>query len=344
MSYRFFNTRQVRQTLWIELHNPPANFLTTDVLAELYQIIRAADKNDSVRVVVFTGGLPDRYVFHFSIPEIAAVGPQIKALRLDKIFRSPTGSAIARWQTALSLRLMQRFPAFEAFILNFTRRFRGRLPMLEMLMQMMAAYYAIENCRKITIAAINGSCNGGGTEMGACFDFRFMVGDGGFAIGQPEVLIGILPGGGGTQRVARLLGKAKAVEFILACNQWTPQVAKAAGLITDCFPKATFVEDVQAFADRMSRRSLVAFTEGRKAITQGLESELSRGLAVEMAGTVHCCSDPGAQGALDAYAAYLQKEVLDKPESGATFDDMVGVLESERITRNFTKRGPDGGD
>jgi enoyl-CoA hydratase/carnithine racemase len=91
-----------------------------------------------------------------------------------------------------------------------------------------------------------------GTEMAACFDFRFTVEDGGFSIGQSEVLVGIVPGGGGTQRVPRLIGLARALEFMLACDQWTPLRALQAGLVTAIFPRAEFEHAVQAFADRMS--------------------------------------------------------------------------------------------
>ncbi len=144
---------------------------------------------------------------------------------------------------------MRRYPAYETAMLWLARLVRKPLPAVHMLLQMNATYFAIENSRKLTVAAINGTCNGGGTEMGACFDFRFMVGDSGFTIGQPEALLGIVAGGGGTQRVTRLLGKAKALEFMLICEQWTPQQAKQHGLITGHFPKAKFRASVQAFTD-----------------------------------------------------------------------------------------------
>lgn len=341
MSYQFLKTRLVNHTLWIELHNPPVNFLTTDILVELYRAIRAAEQDDEVRVIVFTGGLADRYVFHFSIPELTRVSIDNKALLLDRIFAWPFSAAIARWQMALNLRLMRRFPAYERFILNATRRLRSRTPTLFVIMQMAATNFAIENCRKITIAAINGTCNGGGTEMSASFDFRFMVGDAGFTIGQPEVLVGILPGGGGTQRVTRLIGKARAVELMLACDQWTPQYAKQAGLITDHFARETFVQQVQDYADRMSLRNLRACHETRLAISRGLDAELSRGLALEMAGFVRCTTDPGTQAALVEYANYLQEEVEQKPDSPVEIERIVEMMESERITNYYKSPSDD---
>jgi enoyl-CoA hydratase/carnithine racemase len=220
-------------------------------------------------------------------------------------------------------------------VLGATRRLRGVAPTLHLVMQMMATYFAIENCRKITIAAINGSCNGGGTELGACFDFRFMVDDAGFRIGQPEVLLGILAGGGGTQRVTRLIGTARALEFMLVCDQWTPQQAKTAGLITGHFPKAAFVQQVQAFADRMSRRSLVACQATRHAIHRGSDTDVSRGLTIEMAGFPRCIDDPGTQAALTEYAHYLDGEVIGKPDAPADISRILETVEGEGYTRHF---------
>ena len=108
--------------------------------------------------------------------------------------------------------------------------------------QMTRAYHAIERLNKVTIAAINGTCNGGGTELSACFDFRFMIGDQGFTIGQPECLVGIVPGGGNTQRLPRLIGRAKALELMLKGNQLEPLEARQIGLITDFFKKKEFLK------------------------------------------------------------------------------------------------------
>jgi enoyl-CoA hydratase len=337
MSFRFLKTRQVENTRWIEFHNPPANIVTTDVMAELLRAFREADADPAVRVVVFTGGLPGRYVFHFSIPEILHAPRDNRKLLLNWIFKWQFTAAIGRWQMALSLRMMRNFRFYESMMLGLARMLRKQAPTFYLFFQTMATTYAIENCRKITIAAINGTCNGSGTEVAACYDFRFMIGDSGYSICHTEALIGIIPGGGGPQRVTRLVGRAKAIELILGCAIWTPEEAKQAGLITDHFPKAVFVEKVQAFANLMSRRSLIAFTAGRKAITRGMGVELSRGLAFDTEANVLCCDDPSSQAALREYAGYLQKNVEEKPDAPATMEEALEVLESDRITRFYSK-------
>ncbi|MDH4042813.1 MAG: enoyl-CoA hydratase/isomerase family protein, partial [Gammaproteobacteria bacterium] len=189
--------------------------------------------------------------------------------------------------------------------------------------------------RKITVAAINGTCNGGGTEMAACFDFRFMVEDAGFTIGQPEVLLGIIPGGGGTQRVSRLIGKARALEFMLTCDQWSPQRAAEAGLLTAHFPRADFEEAVQAFADRMSKRSPVAAFEARRAIHEGLDLSLGRGLAEELNSTLRCCDETSTTAALTEYGAILDELIFAKTDKPATIEEVMELVESDRVTRHY---------
>jgi len=153
---------------------------------------------------------------------------------------------------------MDRFPRWEAWNLKQAKKQKDRMFTLFLGLQMHRLYLAIERLNKVTIAAINGHCNGGGTELSACFDFRFMVGDQDFTIGQPEVLVGIIPGGGGSQRWPRLIGKARALEWMLKGDQLDAREAKNMGILTDLYSKTEFTERVQAFADQMAQRPPVA--------------------------------------------------------------------------------------
>jgi len=337
---RHFRSRRVQQTLWLELVHPPVNFLTIDILAELYDILQAANRDDSLRVVVLTGGLEGHYIFHFSIPEIQQAARNAGELKLTRIARSALLAPLLRALLTLTIAGMRRFTAFERTVLGLTRKFRRSMPTNYMLLQMHATYNAIETCRKVTIAAMNGSCNGGGTEMAACFDFRFMIDDRDFVIGQPEVMVGIVAGGGGTQRVSRLIGKARALELMLTCDMWSAQQAKAAGLVTDHFPAAAFVASVQAFADRMSTRSAIAAVETRRAVQEGMERGLSGGLAEEAIATLRCLGSPATVAALSEYADILRESIEDRPEEPVPVSEVSEIVKSPRVTRHFT--GPAG--
>src|SRR5260370_23409956 len=91
-------------------------------------------------------------------------------------------------------------------------------------------FSAIERRPKPTIAAINGHALGGGSELTLCCDFRVMVEDGRSRIGQTESSLGIIPGAGGTQRLPRLIGKARAQRYIIQSGRRSPKEADADGL------------------------------------------------------------------------------------------------------------------
>ena len=103
-------------------------------------------------------------------------------------------------------------------------------------------FSAIERCPKPVIAAINGHALGGGSELTLCCDYRVMVEDGRARIGQTESALGIIPGAGGTQRLPRLIGKAKAMRYLIESTRLSANEAAAAGWVD----KAVAPNDYQA--------------------------------------------------------------------------------------------------
>src|SRR5207249_5327134 len=98
-----------------------------------------------------------------------------------------------------------------------------------------------ESTAKVVVAAINGHCLGGGLEMALCCDFR-VAGEGSYRIGLPEVSLGLLPGTGGTQRLPRLIGRQKALDFMLRGATMPPQDALAAGIVDEVVPAAELLD------------------------------------------------------------------------------------------------------
>jgi enoyl-CoA hydratase/carnithine racemase len=329
MDLKYLKTRQVGATLWVEIHNPPVNWLTTDICEELFMLVRKVEKDPSIRVFVLTGGVEDVYIMHFSIPELMKISPDNEKIMMDRIFRSRILGRISAYFTTLSNWLMDWVPGYEALTLKNFKAIRNYSSTLFLWFQMHRLYLAIERMGKITIAAINGPCNGGGTELSACFDFRFMIHDQDFTIGQPEVLVGIIAGGGGSQRLPRLLGKARALEIMLTGKQLTPEEAKAIGLITDHFAKEEFRHRVQKFADVMSRRIPVAVAGTKLAVHDGFEVSLRHGLSLEMEQTIRCFASPMTKKALPGYASFLKKRVEVPREERATIHEVIEMLHGD---------------
>jgi len=162
----------------------------------------------------------------------------------------------------------------------------------------------LERMPKITIAALNGTAMGGGCELSLACDFRLMA-DGPFHYGLPETSLGIIPGAGGTQRMARLLGTARALDLILHGQILTPREASALGLVHRLFPPYAFRAQVAAFAENLARRAPIALAAAKEAVRRGVELSMDEGLALEQREFGRTMRSADARGAM---AAYLRGE------------------------------------
>ena len=137
-----------------------------------------------------------------------------------------------------------------------------------------------ESTAKVVVAAINGHCLGGGLEMALCCDFRFAA-EGSYRIGLPEVTLGLLPGTGGTQRVPRLIGRQKALDFMLRGTTMPPQDALAAGIVDAVVPAADLVDKALERVRAYATGPTFAIGRIKKAAVQGLGMRLDEGLKLE---------------------------------------------------------------
>lgn len=132
---------------------------------------------------------------------------------------------------------------------------------------------------RVSIAAINGFALGGGCELAMACDFRVAASDA--KLGQPEVLLGLIPGGGGTQRLPRLVGVAKAKELIYSGRAVSAQEALEIGLVDKVFEPDKVFEEAYAWALSFAKGAILAQGLSKKAIDTGLAGTLEHGLDVE---------------------------------------------------------------
>ena len=124
----------------------------------------------------------------------------------------------------------------------------------------------LEQTSKLVIAALNGHCVGGGLEVAMAADLRLAKKDGG-KIGLPEVALGVLPGTGGTQRLARMLGKSKALELMVKGATFSFDTAKDLGLVNEVFDAEGFADQVRAYAQQFVPPHKAAKAVGRTVMT-----------------------------------------------------------------------------
>ena len=132
----------------------------------------------------------------------------------------------------------------------------------------------------IVVAGINGNTAGGGCEFSLGCDLRIMA-DGNFLIGLPETSVGILPGGGGTQRLSRLIGSSRALDLILHAQLLSPKEAFDLGIINKLVSKVSFNQELISYCEDLSNRAPIALQQVKKIIHQGLEMTLEESLLVE---------------------------------------------------------------
>ena len=138
----------------------------------------------------------------------------------------------------------------------------------------------LRDLEAIVIAGINGNTAGGGCEFSLGCDLRIMS-DGDYKIGLPETSVGILPGGGGTQRLARLIGASRALDLILHARLLTPHEAESYGIINKIIPHKNFHEGLNHYCQDIANRAPIALSQVKKIIHKGLDMTLEEGLLLE---------------------------------------------------------------
>jgi enoyl-CoA hydratase/carnithine racemase len=137
----------------------------------------------------------------------------------------------------------------------------------------------VENLGKPVIAAVNGFALGGGCETAMACTIRIAVDTA--KLGQPEVKLGLLPGGGGTQRLPRLVGKGRALQLILSGGMISAQEAYRIGLVNEIVPAATLIGRAEEILKQIAANAPVAVRLSLEAVNKGMDTSQSEGFALE---------------------------------------------------------------
>jgi enoyl-CoA hydratase/carnithine racemase len=141
------------------------------------------------------------------------------------------------------------------------------------------AFTAVARIPKPVVAAITGYALGGGCELALCADYRIAADHA--KLGQPEILLGLIPGAGGTQRLSRLVGPSKAKDLIFTGRMVKADEAFRIGLVDLVIPAAEVYEHARAWAARLAKGPALALRAAKEAIDRGLETDLDTGLTIE---------------------------------------------------------------
>jgi enoyl-CoA hydratase/carnithine racemase len=162
----------------------------------------------------------------------------------------------------------------------------------------------IENLGKPVIAAVNGFALGGGCETAMACTIRIAVDTAKF--GQPEVALGLIPGGGGTQRLPRLVGKGRALQLILSGEMISAQEAYRIGLVNEIVPAVDLVPRAEAILRRIASNAPIAVRFALEAANKGVETSQSEGLLLEASYFGLCAATEDKK---EGTSAFLEKRV-----------------------------------
>jgi enoyl-CoA hydratase len=185
--------------------------------------------------------------------------------------------------------------------------FEGRTAVTQRdVMTARSLFTAVDTFPKPVVAMINGYCLGGGCELALSCDLR--IASEAARFGQPEIKLGIIPGGGGTQRLTRLIGEGKAMELILTGDMIDAQTAFQLGLVNRVVPAADLEPKTMEMANRIAEMSPVALRMAKEAVKAASRSNLDEGLRREVDLFALCFSSEDKD---EGVRAFLEKR---KPE------------------------------
>jgi 3-hydroxypropionyl-coenzyme A dehydratase len=157
----------------------------------------------------------------------------------------------------------------------------------------------IESIEKPVIAAINGYALGGGCELALACDLRFASSNA--QLGQPEVVIGICPGWGGTQRLLRIIGPARAKDLIFTGRKISAEEALSMGLVNKIIPAEKLIAEAKVYAKNISKNSSFAIGKAKMLVNRGNDANLDTGLKLEIYSWSLCFSTKDREERMKAF-------------------------------------------
>jgi enoyl-CoA hydratase len=249
--------------------NPPMNYFCAEGTREFSALIEAWRSPD-IRAVVLTGGMPGKFITHYSVEELVELASDREGMRA-------MGTTLTAGYHAMLLR--------------------------------------VRNLPKPVIVAMTGDTMGGGFELSLSCDIRIgQKGD--YRYGLPEVKLGILPGGSGTQRLSRLIGAGRAVEFILRSRVVPPEEALALGLIHEVADDA--LKRAKEIAAEIASFPPIAVARAKHSVYMGSDTHLSAGLDIEGSAFLETMLSDDGLLAMKTYISLpyeKRRDWLEKPTS-----------------------------
>ena len=237
----------------ISINNPPANAISFAFVKELKAASSELEKDDEIRCLLIRSSLKKFFCAGADLSDLP--GETLNLLLVPPKDSTPM-DVLKKVIPDISARMAEVFADFHE------------------------ALNTIERMRKPSIAVINGHALGGGLELAMACDLRYM-GRGSGKIGLPEVNLGLIPLGGGTQRLPRLIGKARAMDLLINGTKLDPDAALSIGLINSVLPEDSLEEDALSQARKLARSATLSIGIVKSCVNDGFNKDIEEGLRIE---------------------------------------------------------------
>jgi enoyl-CoA hydratase/carnithine racemase len=258
-----FDIEALGSVLVARIDGGPLGLFGNELAEALDELVERADRDPAIHGVVFTGTHPTRFVSHAEVRWLQEGGAAVPSVNVAG------ASVLAR-----TARGVNRAPGAESVL--------GRTPLWPavQLERVHRTFLKMNRSGVIFAAALNGSALGLGAEFSWANDLRVMA-DGPYVIGQPEILLGIMPGGGGTQRLPRLIGNHRALLTILEGKPLTPAMALEIGALDEVVEADRLLPRTIELVERLGRRPKGSRAAVKRAVYFGGSTDLDTGLHIE---------------------------------------------------------------
>jgi enoyl-CoA hydratase/carnithine racemase len=294
LSFDTLKLEQNGRVLTVRFSHPPLNFMPFAFMRDLDRLTSSVDRDPTVGAVVLTGGIEGRCLTHLDARELGGIQnvplPQVPMWVMQLVV------PVTNWVMGFPglARALEKVGG--DFGKGIALGYRWKRSTLRM-----------NRSGVVYIAAINGPTLDGGLEIVMACDLRYAGDAPALRISQSELLVGIAPGGGGSQRMVRMLGTARALEHMLEAVPLTAPEALALGLVHRVVPEQRLLAEAQATAARLARRAPVSVKALKRAVYFGMDRSLPRALDFELAGCTASGFTPAARRAQQPYLDDLDR-------------------------------------
>lgn len=299
--------------------DPPNHFLSLRLIDDLDRLTRAADRDPSIGAVILTG-TGDKFVSH-SEPE--------QVSQLFEMSVPPIPTRLAQWSIKANNAAM-RLPALRKLTEKRGGEWGSGIVYSALLKRTITR---MNRSGVVYIAAINGAALGGGFEFALFCDLRFAADSDKVRIGLIEILAGLIPGGGGSQRLPAILGMATALEHMLEGRPLSAQEALEVGVVHHVVPADRLLAEAEATAERLSRRTPYAISALKRAVYFGSHRSMSAALDFELACFISTGRNPNKRAVATAF-----REDVDRLGDSPFIGDIDTWIEGTRTQSGDYRR------